>query len=50
MGLPPIPLDERNGRDLQKIAKATELQRRLDKIKNRQETEEQSSKTGEESL
>ncbi len=49
MGLPPVPLDERNGRDLQKIAKETELRRRLDKIKNRQKTVEQTSDTGEKS-
>ena len=35
LGLPLIPLDERSGKDLQTIAKATELLKRLDAIKQR---------------
>lgn len=33
LGLSPIPVDERNSKELQKIAKATELNARLEKIK-----------------
>jgi heterodisulfide reductase subunit C len=35
LGLAPIPLHNRGGKDLQKIAKATELLERLRKVKQR---------------
>jgi heterodisulfide reductase subunit C len=41
LGLPSIPIDDRGSKDLQKIAKATELLERLEKFKQRKATEEQ---------
>jgi hypothetical protein len=35
LSLPPIPLEGRGGKDLQKIAKATQLLDRLEKVKQR---------------
>ncbi|MFX1510746.1 MAG: 4Fe-4S dicluster domain-containing protein [Promethearchaeota archaeon] len=35
LGLPPIPLHDRGGKNLQKIAEATELLERLEKVKQR---------------
>ena len=35
LGLPPVPLDDHGSKDLQKIAKATELLQRLEKVKQR---------------
>ncbi|MFX1475432.1 MAG: 4Fe-4S dicluster domain-containing protein [Promethearchaeota archaeon] len=39
LGLPPIPLKNRSSKDLVKIAKATELTKRLKQIKERQEVQ-----------
>ncbi len=39
LGLPSIPLKSRGSKDLAKIARATELNKRLKKIKERQEAE-----------
>jgi heterodisulfide reductase subunit C len=39
LGLPPIPLKNRGARDLVKIARATELNKRLKRIKERQEAQ-----------
>jgi heterodisulfide reductase subunit C len=39
LGLPPIPLKSRGSKDLRTIAKATELNKRLKRIKERREAE-----------
>ncbi len=39
LGLPPIPLKSRSSKDLVKIAKATELNKRLKRIKERREAQ-----------
>ena len=41
LGLAPIPIDDRSSKDLQKIAKATKLLKRLEKVKQRKEKEAQ---------
>lgn len=48
LGLPAIPVDERSGKDLQTIAKATDLLNRLEKVKHRQLEEAQAAATAEE--
>ena len=48
LGLPPISLDERGSKDLQKIAKATELLERLEKVKQRKLEEAQAAVATEE--
>ncbi|MFW9934538.1 MAG: 4Fe-4S dicluster domain-containing protein [Candidatus Thorarchaeota archaeon] len=48
LGLPPIPLGDRVGTDLQKIAKTTELLERLEKIKQRKLKEAQAAEIAEE--
>ena len=47
MGLPVIPLENRNSADLKVIAKATDLRARLEKIKQRREVEAETAKEGE---
>ncbi|MFX1564773.1 MAG: 4Fe-4S dicluster domain-containing protein [Promethearchaeota archaeon] len=48
LGLPPIPIDSQGGKDLQKIAKATELLDRLEKVKQRRLQEAQVTASAEE--
>ena len=48
LGLPPIPIDNHGEKDLQKIAKATNLQERLEKVKQRKAEEEQALSATEE--
>ncbi len=48
LGLPPIPLNKRGSKDLQKIAKATDLLERLEKVKQRKLEEAQASEVAEE--
>lgn len=46
LGLLPIPLDARSGKDLMTIAKATELSNRLEKIKHHKIPDERASEPG----
>jgi hypothetical protein len=48
LGLPAIPLDAQSGKDLQMIAKATDLLKRLEKVKQRKLEESKASAVAEE--
>lgn len=48
LGLPPVPVTNRNSRELQVIAKATELQNRLKQIRKRREAEAAAATEGDE--
>ncbi|MFX1562353.1 MAG: 4Fe-4S dicluster domain-containing protein [Promethearchaeota archaeon] len=47
MGLPPVPIANRNSRDLQAIAKATKLNKRIKQVKARREAEAAKAEGGE---